>query len=425
VTAGAMALPLLWLGLMPAPSFESMRTSLLPLLLPSLFACVAAPVNEPEPELELVRLATLDVPSKAPEIVAVDSRAALLAHNDAVSKTVELYTVEWSPPKLAPAASVAFEHEPTSVKIHPRSDLALVAVLGPSPQERGTLRAVSVAKDSFGKVLWTAPVGRHPDSVAVTGDGKYAIVADEGQDDDDAKSSPGTVTVLDVSRAEKAPERTWTLDLSAALAIDAGKIEPELAAADPRSRFAVVTCQENDAAVVVDLRGEAPALSKAVFRLSKGAEPDGVAILDGYSDPELGRGALVAFAEEGREEDGVQLGQALSLHWLGPDPAFDRAVPLARVEMKAHVEKRSDPEGVALIRRGERIAALVSLERDSSVLLFDATEARAPLFRGKQPVGLRPEGLLAFEHGGRTLVVTGDEGDDGKGPGEVSFLEVK
>ncbi len=306
-----------------------------------------------------------------------------------------------------------------------------MTTLGRFREDRGTLTAVDMRPETLGRSLWFAQTGCHPDSVAISPDGRWAVVANEGEGDDRASVAPGSFGVYALHAIDPLEHRsfvgevpTFDIDVHRDVAIDAGEIEPEYVAIDPRSRFAVVTCQENDAAVVVSPSSAEPKLLPARFYLPAGSEPDGAAVLDAYVDPKFGAGALVAFAEEGRfDRFGRWLGQSVSVHWIGPEDEWSRTELLARVDVSGIVGRaHCAPESVLLTRRAGRVLLFAGIERADRVLLFDATDARAPRLLDTAPMGKRPEGLLLLALDGRDLLVASCEGN--AGPGEITFLEL-
>lgn len=392
----------------------------------------------------LAHLVDVDVPSFAPEIAAVSADRRHLVYIDDHWRTLEICDVDWRSagraPVLAPRdlddewdgrQGVPFANSITSVAAHPTLPFVLVTTVGRHREDRGTITAVDLRAETLGKSLWFASAGRHPDSIAISPDGRWAVVANEGEGDDRASIAPGSVTVLALHAIDPLTHRNFTgdvptfeLDVHDGIALDAGEVEPEYVAMDPRSRFAVVTCQENDAAVVMALDAAEPRVLPTRFYLSAGAEPDGAAILDGFVDPRLGAGALVAFAEEGRfDRDGRWLGQSVSFHWVGPEGEWSRTELLSRVQLQPIVGRaHCAPEGVVLARRAGQVLCLVGVERADRVLLFDASNARAPTLLDAASMGKRPEGLMLTTLGDRDAVVVCCEGNDG--PGEISFLEL-
>lgn len=386
----------------------------------------------------LVSRGTLDVPSIAPEIVAITADHRVFVHIDAVQRSLELYRPQFPPQgkvSLSPvdldsaragSRGVKFEFEPTSVAVHPSGEVALVTEIGADGGSRGHVHAIDLREASVGRRLWSTTVGQHPDSIAISPDGRRAVIANEGEVGADAEDAVGSVSVLTwASIVEGSGLQHTELDVHEGFSKRAQACEPEYVAIDPHGRFALVTLQENDGAVAIDLRGDEPKTIGAGVGLPEGAEPDGCAVLAGFVDPTLGPGCLVAFAEEGRQaKSGEWLGQSASFYWFGPEAEFARFEFLARVDVAALLARpREDvsPESVVLFRENDRCFAAVGVERDDSVLLIEVTDARAPVVRSRTAVGVRPEGLATFRHGGRRWVVSGDEGK--QGPGQVSFLE--
>lgn len=112
-------------------------------------------------------------------------------------------------------------------------------------------------------------IGAQPDMVTFTPDGKYVLVANEGEPGDDYQTDPeGSVSVIDVSDAKKPQARTAGFTQfngqEAALrargvrifgpkATAAKDFEPEYIAVSADSRTAWVTLQENNALARIDL----------------------------------------------------------------------------------------------------------------------------------------------------------------------------
>lgn len=398
----------------------------------------------PAGDPKLVHRGDVDVPSWAPEIAAVTADRRRLVYVDDHWRTLEIHDVDWKSAGRAPTLvardfddewdgpqGVPFATGITSVAAHPTLPLVLVTTIGRHREDRGTLTAVDVRAETSGESLWFAPTGRHPDSVAISPDGRWAVVANEGEGDDRASVAPGSVSVYALHAIDATSFRnhagelpSYELEVHEGVAIDAGDVEPEYVAIDPRSRFAVVTCQENDAAIVVSLVGDEPKRLAATFRLPAGAEPDGAAVLDGYVDAKHGAGALVAFAEEGRfDRHGRWLGQAISLHWIGPEDEWSTTHALARFDVAAALDRaHCAPESVVLARRDGRVLLFAGIERADRVLLFDATDARSPRLLDRAKTGKRPEGLTLVALGDRDVLVASCEGNDG--PGEITFLEL-
>lgn len=409
------------------------------------FALMAGCALQGSPAPRLRPRAVVDVPSFAPEIGAFSPAHDVFVHIDAFWRTLEVYRSRWSDPAEPPVLEALdldedrpgvqgrpFATTPTSVAAHPTTAIAIVSSVGRFVEEPGQVTAIDLRPQTLGQTLWTQDVGHHPDSVAISPDGRWLVVANEGEGDDRASVAPGSVSVVKLAGSDLFTHRrfhgalpSWQLDVHAGFAPDAGEVEPEYVAFDPKSRFALVTCQENNGAVVIDLCGPEPKVGAKLF-LPKGSEPDGCAVLDAYTDPTLGPGCLLALAEEGKfDEHGRWLGQSVSFHWLGPEGQWSKSVLLSRLDVAAAVGrsgKETCPESVLLKRVGGHTLAFVGIERAHQILEIDLTDPRAPRAAGSARVGKRPEGLLWVEHDGAAWIVSCDEGDEG--PGEVSFLSV-
>lgn len=143
-------------------------------------------------------------------------------------------------------------------------------------------------------------IGAQPDMVTFSPDGKYVLVANEGEPSDDYQTDPeGSVSVIDVSDASKPVARTAGFTQfngqEAALrargvrifgpkATAAKDFEPEYIAVSADSRTAWVTLQENNALARIDL---ASATVTAVTAL-------------GYKDNSLAANALDIQDEDGK-----------------------------------------------------------------------------------------------------------------------------
>ena len=120
-----------------------------------------------------------------------------------------------------------------------------------------------VILDADGAELQTLTVGALPDMVTFTPDGRYLLVANEGEPSDDyAIDPPGSISVVDTRDwsvrtagfesfgAEALPDSVRIFGPGAGVAED---LEPEYIAVSADSRTAWVTLQENNALAIVDV----------------------------------------------------------------------------------------------------------------------------------------------------------------------------
>jgi len=117
----------------------------------------------------------------------------------------------------------------------------------------------------------TAPAGALPDMVTFSPDGRYAVVANEGEPNDDYSVDPeGSITIVKITRNRMQArqlgfgsfgrgQRREQLEASGVRIFGPGAsvaqdLEPEYIAISADSRYAYVTLQENNAIAVIDLR---------------------------------------------------------------------------------------------------------------------------------------------------------------------------
>ncbi len=117
----------------------------------------------------------------------------------------------------------------------------------------------------------TAPAGALPDMVTFSPDGRYAVVANEGEPNADYSVDPeGSITIVQVGKRRmharqvrfdrfNRTQRRESLEAAGVRIFGPGAsvaqdLEPEYIAISPDSRYAYVTLQENNAIAVIDLR---------------------------------------------------------------------------------------------------------------------------------------------------------------------------
>ncbi|MCS7000521.1 MAG: esterase-like activity of phytase family protein [Candidatus Kapabacteria bacterium] len=124
--------------------------------------------------------------------------------------------------------------------------------------------------DTNGRLLSMVTVGSVPDMVTFTPDGRYVLVANEGEPSDDYTIDPeGSVSIIDVQNVSAPTVRTVTFSAFNArrdslrlcgIRIGAPNnptvaqdLEPEYIAVSPDGQTAYVTLQENNAIAVIDI----------------------------------------------------------------------------------------------------------------------------------------------------------------------------
>lgn len=169
-------------------------------------------------------------------------------------------------PVLIESVDLSAYGNPNSVSIHPspRRDEVAVAVGAPNKTDRG--QVVFLSKD--GDIKDTVEVGYLPDMLTYDPSGRRLVVANEGEPNDaytvDPEGSVSVITKVKNSNRRKVTEVGFgdlsEEDLEGVRitgpegTTPAQDIEPEYVAIDEKGRFAYVTCQENNAVAVIDLK---------------------------------------------------------------------------------------------------------------------------------------------------------------------------
>ena len=238
------------------------------LLASTLVAPVARAQDAPPPITirPLGTYSTGQLDAAAAEIVAYHAgtqRAYVVNGGD---KTLDILDVSdpTAPALFGQVDMTPFGDAATSVAIF--GDLLAVAVPAAEKTDPGAV----VFLDPDGGVLAQVPVGALPDMLTFTPDGRYVVVANEGEPNDDYTVDPaGSVSIIDVSSGvaalSEANVRTAAFVAFNDAELDpqiriygpnatvAQDLEPEYIAIAPDSTTAFVTLQENNALAVVDL----------------------------------------------------------------------------------------------------------------------------------------------------------------------------
>lgn len=184
----------------------------------------------------------------------------------------------------------------TSVTVHPSGDY--VAVSAPAVDKTKPGHVVFYGSD--GDYINNVTVGSLPDMVTFSKDGKYLLVANEGEPSDDyTVNPPGSVSVIDVTggpanvTANNVRTAMFTKEHQEGIralgpnAEDAYlNIEPEYIAVDSQSKYAYVTLQEVSAIAKVDIE-------KGQIVQVKGLP---------YKDHSLAQNAMDVSDEDGKSE---------------------------------------------------------------------------------------------------------------------------
>jgi hypothetical protein len=200
------------------------------------------------------------------EIVAYDGGTKRLFVVNAHAARVDILDVaDPTAPRLVGAIDVA-AHGAVANSVAVRRGVVAVAIENAVKTERGQVAFY----DTQGGFLSAVSVGALPDMVTFTPNGRYVLVANEGEPADDYSADPeGSVSVIDLARGARGLRQsdvrtaTFTAFNGRPLppsvrvfspgATAAQDFEPEYIAVSSDSRVAWVTLQENNALAFVDV----------------------------------------------------------------------------------------------------------------------------------------------------------------------------
>ncbi len=329
--------------------------------------------------------------------------------------------------------------EPTSVAVAGDYALAGVNTSADFINTSGSLEVVDIATQS---IVASLDLGGQPDSVAVSPSGNYAVVVIENERDEDLgdgfppQAPAGFLVVVDLT-GEPTEWTTRTVDLTGLDGVEfPGDPEPEYVDINDDD-IAVVTLQENNAIVLVDLANtEAPIVNSfsvgsvdleqidndndGVISLTESAtgllrQPDGVTWLSSELFVTANEGDLDT--RDGRDlapEDG---GRSFTVFNTNGDVVFEAGNQLDHLATRfGHFpDERADdagnePENAEFGVFGNERFLFVNSERSSLIFVYDVADFANPVFKQALPAVTEPEGVLAIPS--RNLLVAASEEDD-------------
>lgn len=345
----------------------------------------------------------------------------------------------------------------TSVAIHPYDDYFIAVAGSAKPAASPVAGTASFFRLSTGALLKTVTVGIQPDSVAISPDGNYAVVANEAEGFATGDNGGnGSLTLLDLnyfypgywhtvyvcqialpSYAGHSGFSTGRVDDLARLPIDntPGTLEPEFVTFSSDSHYAYITLQENNAILRLNLyyrtlsRAGLGQTTHAFDLVSDGQflpnqtasffrEPDGIDVVyanyqhylvtadegdtrdgAGNSGPRGGRTVSIFSAGSGSfvADTGSQLDEMAAARGIYPDNRSNRG--------------GAEPEGIDGIRINGRSIVAVGLERANAVAFIDMTVPTAPVVYDMVSVGAAPEGVKLLLWCNKLYALTANEGN--------------
>lgn len=377
------------------------------------------------------------------EIVDLTSDGRLLVYTDGLAN--RLGFVDAGDPS-APAALGALAvagGSPTSVAIH-RDRWALLTVNTSESftDPTGELRVVDLATRS---VVRTIELAGQPDAIAISPNGqRYAAITIENERDEDLGDGlipqlpAGSLQVLDLAGQ---PDR-WslrTVDLTGLAEVAPSDPEPEYVDINGRDQ-AVVSLQENNHLVVVDLRtasvitnfsaGTANVAAVDTVEEELGPQKNGLIELTGSLVDRRREPDTVAWidddtfatANEGDYEDadGVQGGtRGFTLFNVDGTVEYDAGASFEHAVVRAghYPEGRSEnkgneAEGLEVAHWRGRTFLFVASERANIVGVYEVTSGTPSLVQ-LLPTGIGPEGLKFTRDGVLAITSEVDGADDG------------
>jgi len=205
----------------------------------------------------------------AAEITAFDSASKRLFVVNGANGTVDVLDLSnpAAPAKVSTISVSAFGAGVNSVAVH--DGLVALAIEGAKKTDNGTVAFYNAA-DS--RLLHSVPVGALPDMLTFTPDGRYVVVANEGEPNSygltDSVDPEGSISVIAVNRTgvstvatadfrafngQEDALRAQGIRIYGPGANAAKDLEPEYVAISSDSRTAYVTLQENNAIAIVDI----------------------------------------------------------------------------------------------------------------------------------------------------------------------------
>ncbi len=364
------------------------------------------------------------------EIIDVSRNGKTLIYTDAETQRLGFIDIR-KPDRPRPRGTVSLPGEPTSVSVAGRFALVGVNTSDSFTHPSGVLAVVHIRRQ---EIVATLPLAGQPDSLKVSPDGRYAAVVIENERDEDIvvngvegglpQLPAGLLQIVDL----KGPPRRWKIRdvaLTGLAALGGSDPEPEFVDVN-EDNLAVVTLQENNHLVVVDLK-----TGKIVNDFGAGAvtldgvdgTEDGVIILnETLTDVPREPDAVAwvgpyAFATA-NEGDFLGGSRGFTVFGVGGRVRFDSGTSYEELAVRhGHYpedrseNKGSEPEAVEFGQyKGDNLLFVAS-ERGSFVAVYEL----GLLGRPKKlvqflPTCLGPEGLLAIPE--RNLFVVSCEVDD-------------
>lgn len=360
------------------------------------------------------------------EIVAASADGLTLIYTDSPSQ--QLGFVDISTPNTPTALGVlALNGEPTSIAVQGQYALVAVNTSDDFINVNGELSIISIASRT---VVHALNLGGQPDSIAISPDGSYAVIAIENERDEDLEEGEppqlpaGEIILLELS-GEPQEWHITRMPLSGLADLFPTDPEPEFVDIN-QANIAAITLQENNHIVLIDLatatvqnhfsagyvdltnidtKEESPALIDPQYNLTQvPREPDGIAWIDNQ---------YFVTANEGDLNGGSR---GFTVFDKGGNVVFDSGNDLDNLAMifghypdSRSKNKGNEPENVEVGVYGGIRYLFVASERSNLIFVYDITDPAQPIFQQALPAAVAPEGILAMP--ARNLAIAASEAD--------------
>ncbi len=363
----------------------------------------------------------------AAEIVAASVDGMTLIYTDSPKNQIGFVDISKANSPKATGV-LAMGGEPTSVAV--KSAHALVAVNTSTDfiNVSGKLSIVEIATKT---VVHSIDLGGQPDSVAVSPDGKYAVVVIENERDESGSGGlppqlpAGKLVIVDMTAAAPAEWTKRDLDLAGIATLYSADPEPEYVDINA-DNIAVVTLQENNHIALinlvtgtilrhftagsvdlvnVDLTDNRPAIIKTdEVQNTRLREPDGVSWINND---------YFATANEGDLNGGSRSFTVFNTQgeviWDSASELDDLAIRFGHYPDRRSDAKGNEPENIEMGVFGKERYLFVNSERSSLVFVYDVADPKKPVFKQALPASAAPEGGLAIPS--RNLFAVASESD--------------
>lgn len=360
----------------------------------------------------------------AAEIVTASKDGMMLIYSDSPNNQIGFVDIADAHDPVAAGVTV-LAGEPTSVYVKDEYVLVGVNTSADYVNVSGTLDVVSIETQS---VVRSIDLGGQPDSVAVSPDGQYAVVAIENERDEDLDDGAlpqmpaGQIVVVDLS-GDVSAWSTSVVDIAGLADLYGSDPEPEYVDIN-NENIAVVTLQENNYIILLDL-----ATGAVLNHFTAGAadldmididedsgeriqqdqslsgvlrEPDGVSWIN--KD-------YFATADEG-DLDGGSRGFTIfnkrgEVVWTAGNLLEHLTARFGHYPEARSENKGNEPENIELGVYGSDRFLFVNSERSSLVFVFDVADPTSPVYKQALPAAKAPEGVLAIPS--RNLLIAASE----------------